>query len=772
MNNTTLRRAIYRTRGVVYRAEADDTVAKTADSVAKYKAGGSAVMVSNFILEVLTEELPPSEIPDVLLTLKEQFQNFFQENGLAYKTIESFVSARRFGVYVEELDRKQKDREEAKKGPSKKVAFLNDDMLKPTKALEGFLLSNSGSLSDIEIREISRIPYVFMKKTIPGKATLQLLSENIPVILSRMNFKRPMRWADGENRFVRPVHGFLAMFGTESVPFQLFSIDSGVRTYGHRFLGKEIVLSRAEDYFESLKQEFVWVRQKEREAFATEQLVVLSKEMGVTIPIDEELLKEVTWLTEYPQAVAGKYKPEFLDLPMEVLITTLKHHQRTFPVLKHARLTGEFVSFMDNGKAAGKNVVKGYEKVINARLADAKFFFLEDRKKPLRGYREGLKNVLFQKGLGSYFDKVERTRQLTAYLCEVLRLPTEVAQTMDEAAQLSKCDLLTSMVYEFPELQGTMGRIYTILEGEKNAVFSHYKDVATALEEQYSPNVPETIYGAILSISDKMDVLCGNLWLGNVPTGSKDAYGLRKKLFQIIEIIVHYQWEVDLPELFLRGLTPFQQGETRCSNVLLPEQIGKVFQELVQSRLEFFLSGSALLSPGASCRTTSDNGIGEKYPLLTYDVIRAVLHHFAQPVRVVIAAESLQRYKSEPSFLELCTLFERVHNISKNHESTEYDARLFELDAEKALLNHLSEIQSAVKNHISHLNYLDAMTDLMKLKDSINRYFEEVFVMSDREDVKLTRLGFLKSLDALFLSVADLSKVEKENNPGKEAVGS
>jgi len=711
-------------------------------------AGGIRGMGLTFLLEVLTEELPPSEIPDLINNLEEQFGQFFQEHGFHPTGMECFISARRFGIMVSGLDAQQPDREERKKGPACKVAFKDETRQEPTRALTGFLTSNGAAIGEIEIEAVNDIPYVFLRRMIPGKATITLLAAFIPSLLSRLSFRRPMRWGAGETTFVRPVHGFLALLGSEIVPFVCFGVDSGRTTQGHRFLGSEVAIGRAEDYFDGMKKQCVFVRQTEREGFIRDQLATLSSERGVEIPADEELLREVTWLTEYPQAVIGQFRPDFTILPKEVLITTLKHHQRTFPVLQDGQLTNGFVSFQDNGERSKANVVKGYEKVINARLSDARFFFEEDQKTPLSARLEGLKTVLFQKGLGSTFDKVERNRTLTAYLCEFLKIPSTGTASLDQAAQLSKSDLLTAMVYEFPELQGIMGRVYAQLEGINPAV-------SKALEEQYWPTVPESVEGAILSLADKMDVLCGNLWLGNVPSGSKDPYGLRKKLFQIIETLVSFNWDLRLDDFFSQALRGFsatvnaQQTQSPLTKERSVEALQNTFKEIAQGRLEFYLQGKGL----------------------PYDVIRAVQHHWAIPLRAAIAAESLQGFRADPAFLQVSTLFERVHNITRNETATDFDSRLFEAEAEKDLFIRFTEIKDSVLSCIGHLNYRDALLRLIGLKDAINRYFDDVFVMVDREDLRLTRLRFLKSIDQLFMTAADLSLIEKDGGKQTDSVG-
>jgi len=710
-------------------------------------AGGIRGMGLTFLLEVLTEELPPSEIPELLVNLEEKFGKCFQEHGFRPTGMEGFIAARRFGIVVSGLDPQQPDREERKKGPACKVAFTDETRQEPTRALTGFLAGNGAEIREIEIEEVNGVPYVFLRRKIPGISTIDVLAATIPSLLSGLDFRRPMRWGEGETAFVRPVHGFLALLGSDIVPFTCFGVTSGRTTHGHRFLGSETVIGHAEDYFDTMKKQFVFVRQNEREELIRKQLADLSEAHAVEIPADEALLQEVTWLTEYPQAVMGQFRPDFKILPKEVLITTLKHHQRTFPVLKGGELTSGFVSFQDNGEASKANVVKGYEKVINARLSDARFFFEEDQKTTLSARLEGLKNVLFQKGLGSTFDKVDRNRSLTAYLCVTLNVPSGEKVLMDQAAHLSKSDLLTAMVYEFPELQGIMGRVYSCLEGIDPTV-------SKALEEQYWPTVPESVAGAILSLADKMDVLCGNLWLGNIPSGSKDPYGLRKKLYQIIETAVSFNWDIRLDDFFRHGIRQFTKGQTaqptgagtgkeRSEDGLL-----STFKEIAQSRLEFYLQGKGL----------------------PYDVIRAVKHHWATPMRAAIAAESLQGFRAEPTFLQVSTLFERVHNITRNETATDFDSRLFEVEAEKALFIRYTETKDTVLSHINHLNYRDALISLMGLKDAINHYFDDVFVMVDREDLRLTRLRFLKSIDYLFMAAADLSLIEKDGGAQTDSV--
>jgi len=460
----------------------------------------------------------------------------------------------------------------------------------------------------------------------------------------------------------------------------------------------------------------------------------LEQKNGIQIPTDEELIEEVTAITEFPNPVLGEFDARFLKLPKEVLITTLKHHQRTFPVLKNQEIIPFFLSFQDNEEHSRENVKSGYRKVIEARLEDALFYYKEDLKKPFEQRTEALQEIGSQNKLGTLYEKVLRVNRMSKEISTILELDKESLEQVNKTSLLMKNDLTTKMVYEFPELQGIMGRIYSKISGEPN-------EVSQAIEEQYSETIPETLCGCVTTISDNIDTIAGNLLINNIPSGSKDPFGLRRALTKCLNIMIAREWDFDLNQLFLFSLSLYdfhiEASET--------EKLSVLFLELLKNRIEYYLN---------------EKGIH-------YDLINATLHLANNPTRCVLAAKALMDLRKEGDFTDLTRIFERIHNISKNHTSHYYDARLFEHDEEVQLEQTFNELRDEVNQALERFDYKSALTKSKDLRVPVDTYFDNVFVMSEREDLKLTRLGFLKQLDDFLLNMGDFTEIvqnrENEN---------
>jgi len=543
-----------------------------------------------------------------------------------------------------------------------------------------------------------------------------------------------MKWGDGENRFVRPVHNVLAVYNDHVIPFVLMGKESSASTRGHRFDPVDVEINDAGTYFMKLREVNVISEHEKRRQFIKDRIDALEDEEGIKVPVDDDLLDEVVALTEFPEPVIGQLDTKYLDLPEEVLKTTLKHHQKTFPVYRNRQLQPSFLSFKDNFKALPENVVRGYRKVIEARLEDAAFYYQEDVKTTLESRLEKLKKTLFQRGLGSLYEKVRRVESLSSKVAGMLEISPEGRDKIERAALLSKSDLTTNMVYEFPELQGVMGRIYAGRDGEPT-------EICLALEEQYQTTPPETYTGSILSSGDKFDTVLGNLYIGNIPSGSKDPYGLRRSVNTILAILIEREWDLNLIKLY--NLT---MGQYDKEYLISPDAVEKgedhnsvfvAYKLLFQNRIDALLGERAI----------------------EYDVINAVRHLWHHPFRAVLAARAISALKKDDEFLVLSRLFERVHNISAKHDSFEYDSRLFEQEEERELENRYNEIREIVSDKLKRFDYKGALKDVRSLREAINNYFDNVFVMTDQEDLKLTRLGFLKNLDAFLVQMGDLSQI-------------
>ncbi len=672
--------------------------------------------MSEYLLELLLEEMPVSDMESILSNFEKNLDEVLQKLRIDHGKIEIFLTPRRFGCLIHDLSSSQKDTVILKKGPSEKISFENG---KPSRALEGFLKSNNADLSEIEISEENGGRYVFLKRTEKGKLTKELLPKIIPDILKSFQFSRPMRWTNGDHSYTRPVHSIISIMDGEVIPFEFMGKISSNKTRTHRYLNTEIIVDSAQNYEKAMREGMVVLRVEEREKMVRDGI----KNSGLDVIKDDDLVHEISFIAEYPQPVVGKFREEFLILPDPVLKTVLRHHQRTFITKRGNKVSNEFLAFQDGPSSREKNVRTGYEKVINARLEDAKFYQMEDLKFPLEHFNSKLQEMTFQKGLGTIMDKVLRVKSLSIELAKMIGLNEEI-KLVERAATLSKSDLGTNMVYEFPELQGIMGSIYA----------TRYEDprVALAIKEQYDPDgfegaLPSDTIGAIIGIADRMDTICANFSIGEIPSGSRDPYALRKKVFAVLRILIGFEWDVDLKSI-----------------VSISEKL--LGRKIPYDSLESFFKGRLDL-------LLRENGISQ-------DVSKAVMSLWNKPFRSMLSAEAIEKSRSTEGFDDFIIAYTRVHNISKNHNSFEYHVELFD-EEEKKLFSFYIQAKEKVEDALLHLNYSEALEHLRSLKPYIDEYFEKVFVMSPREDLRLNRLGFLKNLDDLFLNFGELSLLLK-----------
>ncbi|MGB4263008.1 MAG: glycine--tRNA ligase subunit beta [Fervidobacterium sp.] len=666
--------------------------------------------MNEFLFEIGIEELPTTEIDGLVNQLKENISRTLKDEGISFETFEIFVAPRRFGFVLTGLPTTTPDKVIEKKGPAASKAF--DESKQPTKALQGFLKSNDSALSDVKIID----NYVYVSRTIKGISMKEVLGKILPQVTTNLKFRKPMRWGDGRYEFVRIPHHILAIFNGEVVPIEIFGIRSSNKTNGHRFIKDEYFeVSSSQDYFERLDKFYVIPQIEKRIEFIHQQLSNFEKE-GFTIDKDEELIREVAILTEYPKLVSGKFLEKFLQLPEELIRTTIKHHQRSFTGHKDGKITNIFVSFIDKPADIKDNGRKGYEKVINARLEDARYYYEKDVQVKLESFNEKLVDIVFQKELGTLYDKVERIIELSRNIIEILDLD-KISDKILRTARLCKADISCHVVYEFPELQGIMGRIYALKDGED-------EDVAWGIQEHYM-SVPETVEGAVVGIADRIDTIAGNFVIGNIPSGSKDPYGLRSKVDDIYSIVEKFAWDLDLGLLI----------DKACE--LLKNEPSEELLHFFETRYELYNSK------------------------VRYDIARATKHLWTKPLRGILSAYAIDRLVGSEEFEHLLVGFERVHNISKRHDSANFDSAKFTEPEEKELFEKFIEVKPKVLDALEHLDYQTALEQLIKLRRFIDRYFDKVFVMTEEDDIRLNRLGFLKSIDQLFMDIGDLTQIER-----------
>ncbi|MDK2944076.1 glycine--tRNA ligase subunit beta [Mesotoga sp. H07.pep.5.3] len=669
------------------------------------------------LLEVGIEELPSSEVTGIRDQLNDKIGEALENYHLRFDRLEVFVASRRFGVLIHGIDGKQADFLEQRKGPSEKIAYKDGV---PTKALLGFLRGSNAKLEDVIVKD----GYVYIEREITGETAEALLPQIFSDSLKSMDFKKPMRWGDGIYRFVRPVRWIVAMLDSKTLEMELFRKKSSNKSRGHRFFFDEVEVSPC-NYFEKLSEALVIARESDREERVLSEIRRIESNLQSKIPVDKELVAEVVSLTEYPSAVLGRFLEKYLQLPPEVIIVTIKHHQRTFPVDKDGKLTNNFVAFQDGPDDPMGNIRLGYEEVINARLEDAFFYFIKDKEKPFEAYVNALEGIMFQRGLGSLKDKTDRTVKLSTEISRMLGANNDELLEVQRTALLAKADQTTRVVQEFPELQGIMGRIYALDSKE-----SH--DVAMGIEEHYlDGSIPTTLTGAVVGVADRLDTLVGNFMIGNIPSASKDPYALRRKASFIFRTMHHLGWKISLDSLISKAM----------------ENLGTISKESVELIQDFFSSRfeAFLIEKGFSI-----------------NVSRSVNKWWNVPYLGVRAAEAIKEYIKKEDFNNLLIAYQRVHNISKNHLENIFDGSKFVEQAERDLLNDYLRCYDDVMDALERDNFEKSLELLTSLKPQIDRYFDDVFVMADQEDIRLNRLGFLKSLDLLFLKIGDLSLLLEE----------
>lgn len=682
----------------------------------------------DFLIELGVEELPSRS----LLTMQEKFsetlQSEIQKNGLNYEKMKFYISPRRIAALIIGLDVIQKNRKTEKIGPSINVAY--DTNGKPTPAALGFAKSCGISIQELQLKDTPKGQCLYHCEELPGKPSFELLPQIVASTINNIHITKPMRWGSHKVSFIRPIRWVTMLLGDKIIPAQIMDLSSGDVTYGHRFhCPKTLKIKHATDYEDTLKSSgFVIANYQERKKLIREQLKQISQD-NANVIIDENLLDEVTGLVEWPLAMRGSFDARFLKLPSEVLISSMKTHQRYFPMVNQkGEIQPYFVTVSNIQSKNPEEVIIGNERVLRARLSDAEFFFHTDSKHGMENHFEQLKQVIFQTKLGTMYDKATRIAELSKFIAGLLGQDPEQAF---RAGLLCKADLTTEMVGEFPELQGIMGYYYALKDHENN-------EVAKAIKHHYQPRfagdaLPETKLGSIISLADKLDTLLGIFSINLIPTGEKDPYALRRAALGVLRIIIENEFSLDLKDLLTHLAKLYKQNP--------------ITSDTIQLTLDFILE---------RLRTWYlDQGISP-------EIFSSVYARFpTNPVDFDARIKAVQHFLQLPDAQALSAANKRVSNILKQaatalpHSNINYS--LLELEAEQNLVDLLEEKSKVVEHLCSLRRYQEALTTLSTLRKAIDKFFDEVMVMVEDPHKRINRLILLNNLRNLFLQIADIS---------------
>ncbi|WP_347862730.1 glycine--tRNA ligase subunit beta [Salimicrobium sp. PL1-032A] len=688
------------------------------------------------LFEIGLEELPARFIDDAEKQLKTKTAEWLGKNRLPSEQITVFSTPRRLAVLIGGLPDKQPDIEEKAKGPAKHIALTEDGEW--SKAAIGFTKGQGKSVEDIYFESIKGTEYAHVDKYIEGVSTETILQEFKELILS-LTFPKNMRWGDRTLKYVRPIRWLVALFEEKVIPFEIEGVQTGAVTKGHRFLGEDITLHHPGAYEESLETQYVIADRNKRMEDINQQLVHLQETKGWEIHEDKELLKEVTDLVEFPTVFSGSFDEEFLKVPEEALITSMKEHQRYFPVHQGASLLPYFVGVRNGDEQYLDNVARGNEKVLRARLSDAQFFYEEDQKISIESRLAKLKTIVYQEDLGTLADKVLRVEEITSLLSDKLSVSSEDKAHAGRAAHISKFDLVTQMVDEFTNLQGMMGEKYAEIFGES-------KEVAVAMREQYMPKQagsasPETTVGAILSVADKLDTIVGTIAIGNLPSGSQDPYGLRRQALGILQIFGDHNWKTDLTELLDEIIDHYKR---KGLGTVPEEQLKKDVHEFFDARAAYLMKKENVESDIVDAVLASGVGF---YPITKQK------------------AHLLSEKRNDSDFREVHESFGRVLNMAEKADSSAVDPSLFDKEEEMNLYHVHKDMMTEFESSLNASQVEKALDTLTLLAAPIHGFFDNIMVMTEDNKVRENRLALLNNIAETLYMFADFRAVQwKQHN--------
>ena len=690
--------------------------------------------IRDCVFEIGTEEIPARFMRKTMADIEGLAVSMFQDERLTYNALKVFGTPRRLVLYIEGLENNQPDLVREMRGPSAKVAFDADG--NPTKALQGFAKSCGVDTADIVVKDTESGQYAYAMAKDKGEEVSVVLSRIFPAIITSLTFPKAMRWGSSDFRFVRPIRWLLAIFGEDVIDFEVAGIKSGNITAGHRTISPGMHgVASAKSYLGDLRKYGVIVDQEERKNIINSRLYELAESNGGVAVVEESLLEEVTFILEWPTGFVGNFDSSYLDIPEPCITTPMQEHQRYFPMRDtKGSLMSKFIAFRNGNEKSLETVVAGNERVLRARLADAKFFYAEDMMIPLVERTKELANVTFQESLGSMEAKCRRNEELVKFLISESKV--ESWKNTDEKvvellARNCKTDLVTSVVREFAELQGIMGCEYMIRQGFE-------PDIAIAIAEHYMPRfaedaLPRTSYGSLLAIADKMDTVVGYFALGLIPTGSTDPYSLRRQTLGAVLIALEHPDMVSFKSLVEKAY------ELHAANSALKLSKDEAVAEVMK-----FVGGRV------------ENIMSERN--ISHDVIEAVSSSgYPYPSRAISSALAIEKIKCDAQFADYVAAFSRVKNIAIHANTCEFDSAKMTNPSDISLLTSYLDVLGKVEG-LADVN--EEIQCYISMTPVINKFFEDVMVMDEDQEVRSNRLAILASIDKMCTSIADFSKVQ------------
>ncbi|MCW8931494.1 MAG: glycine--tRNA ligase subunit beta [Gammaproteobacteria bacterium] len=685
----------------------------------------------DLLIELGTEELPPKALKGLAQAFKNGITKGLDDADLSYDHIKSYATPRRLALVISQLATTSPDKSVERRGPALQAAF--DEEGCPTKAAQGFARSCNVEVEQLSKLETDKGAWLAFTIEEKGKQSSDLIPAIFQTALDKLPIPKRMHWGDLDAMFVRPVHWAILLFGDELIRAKILSVSTSNKTRGHRFHKPEkLTISAPADYENMLEtQGMVIADFDKRQTIIRQQINEAAEKTGGKAVIDSDLLDEVTSMIEWPQVIVGEFEKHFLDVPSEALISAMKKHQKYFHIVdSNEQLMPYFITISNVESSDPEQIKKGNERVIRPRLSDANFFWSQDKKTPLDNKLERLKTVVFQNKLGTVYDKTQRVTELAAIIANELNTDVTLAK---RAAQLAKCDLMTEMVNEFPDLQGIMGRYYAANDGEDNSV-------ALALDEQYMPRfagdqTPSSATGQTLSIAERIDTLMGIFALGQIPSGDKDPFALRRAALGLLRTIIENKLVLDVPKILQQAAALFPE-EVNAAKACEP-----VYKFMLDRLKGYF----------------ADQDIS----IDVFDSVVALTP--AQPYDFACRIEAVNQFKQLEAAESLAAANKRIANILKKlkgKKPTDINNDLFVEDAEKHLAEQLSSVAQRVEPLLAQAEYTQALTELSELRNVVDTFFDDVMVMADDEALKNNRIALLGQLQGQFIQVADLSLLQ------------
>ena len=683
-------------------------------------------MAKDLLFEIGAEEIPAGFMPNILGQLKQLAETKLNDAHLPFESIATYGTPRRLALIVKGLGDTSAEISERHKGPSASIAYDADG--NATKAAIGFARGKGLDVADLVVED----GYIYAETKTAGVPAKDIVTDMLPQLITGLNFPKSMHWGNLDAKFVRPVRWLVALLDEEVIPVEFATVKSGNVTRGHRFLGAdEISIKNAASYIDTLKENFVMVDQDARRELISKQLHDIAASKNASIVWDDDLLEEINYLVEWPTALCGGFEESYLALPDAAIITPMKDHQRYFPLVgQDGKLLPMFLTVRNGSDHSIEVVQAGNERVLRARLDDAKFFFNEDRKKPLIDRQDGLTKIVFQEGLGNLADKTERLLKLGRVFGEECGLHEDAAVVLERATELAKTDLTTGMVTEFTELQGVMGKEYALLDGES-------PEVAEAIFEQYLPRfagdvLPQTEAGKVLSIIDKVDNIVATFSRGLIPTGSQDPYALRRQTIGILNILLGSEWNISLRPIF--------KASMELLNVAADKQ-----EELLNQVEEFFTL------------RLKNIFLDREVPHHVIDLLLSNNELSVADAEGLVNALLANRIDEN---VELVQAYTRMYNLVKDVEYTGVNSDLLKEDAEKALFEAASKASEASLAAWEAGDYAAVVAVPATLVPTINQFFEDVMVMDKDEAIKANRLQLVRLAYSVMAIIGDISALK------------